>query len=311
MPIIRYAEHSARCAEVKPNRLLHSSRDAGWTSLLLDQHEGVGTSEPFETHPTSDLTLVVATAGHHRIDVLKNAHWRSAIYRPGAAGLTPALETTRMRWASVQPSEPFRTAHLYLPSALIESIADEYRRAGARLHDHPLDALIFDDPAIAACVSALARAMMAGESDLYAEQASRWLAAHLLSSHAGWWDRAADRRDPGTIADRRLAGVLEYMSAHLGTQLSVTALAREAGISVHHFGRRFRAQTGRTPAAYLTDLRMDLARRLLMTTDVAIAEIALSCGYTRPTAFATAFTRHFGLAPSGFRSNARKGSRSR
>ena len=98
------------------------------------------------------------------------------------------------------------------------------------------------------------------------------------------------------------------MSAHLDAPLGVAALAREAGISVHHFGRRFREQTGRTPAAYLADLRLELARRLLTTTDLSIARIALSCGYTRPAAFATAFTRYCGLAPTGFRANARKGS---
>jgi AraC family transcriptional regulator len=297
----RYAEASPRCAGAKPNTLLRSSREAGWGALLLDLHEGRGRSEVFETHPTPDLTLVLATRGEHRIAVLKGGLWREAVYQPGAMGLTPPDETTRMRWSTAGEGAPFRSIHLYLPHDLITDVAQEYRRLGAPTVTQPLSSLVFRDPAVAACATTLLGAFEAGAPDLYAEQTGRWLAAHLLSRHAGWWSDGDEVREPGLITDRRLARVVEFMSARLGEPLSLGQLAREAGISVHHFGRRFRERMGMTPYACLTAMRMDAARRLLRTTDLPVAGIALACGYARPAAFAAAFLRYAGSTPSAYR----------
>lgn len=79
------------------------------------------------------------------------------------------------------------------------------------------------------------------------------------------------------------------------------ALAREAGISVHHFGRRFREQTGLTPFGFLLILRMKAAERHLLHSGLSVAEIAHACGYARPAAFAAAFLRYSGSTPTTFR----------
>ncbi|MGU3538098.1 helix-turn-helix domain-containing protein [Methylobacterium sp. A54F] len=296
-----YTEASARCAAAKPNRLVRSSRDFGWTSLLVDEHEGRGRSEIFDTHRTADVTLVVATRGAHRVEVFKHGRWHEAVYQPGAAGLTPPHEATRLRWSSAPGDETFRTANLYLPAGLIAAIADEYRRIGRPSPAQPLSALVFRDPMIASGVSALLGALDVGAPDLYAEQVGRWIATHLLSRHAGHWPEAEETRQPEIITDRRLARVLDFMSAHLGEPLTLGQLAREAGISVHHFGRRFRERFGQTPHGCLTTMRMDTAQRLLRTTDLPVADVAFACGYTRPAAFAAAFLRHVGATPRAFR----------
>jgi AraC family transcriptional regulator len=297
----QYAPQSDLCAAAEPDRLIATSADVAWRSLRLDHLEGAGASAPFETRATPDITLVVATAGVHRVEVYKNGRWRAGVYQPGAAGLTPGWETTHMRWASLKDRSSFRTAHLYLPYALIHHTAEEYRRIGARHVDQPLNSLVFRDAALLPCVSALLRAIEEGSPDLYAEHAARWLATHLLASHAGWWDGDTDQRDPGVISDRRLARVFEYMSSNLSADLNLTELAREGGVSVHHFGRLFSQRIGHTPVAFLTRLRMDLARRLLRTTDQSIAEIASACGYGRPAAFAAAFARHHHMSPTAYR----------
>ncbi|WP_187274870.1 MULTISPECIES: AraC family transcriptional regulator [unclassified Methylobacterium] len=306
----RFSEASAACARAKPNALLRSSASIGWTALLLDQHEGRGRSDVFETHATSDLTLVVALHGEHRIAVSKGGAWRTALYQQGSMGLTPPNETTRMRWSTPGERRPFRSVNLYLPHAVIADLADEYRRAGVPSTERPLSSLVFRDPAIAACATTLLQALDAEAPDLYAEQTGRWLAAHLLSRHAGCWLDADETRDPGIIGDRRLARVVDYMTAHLDQAMSLDRLAREAGISVHHFGRRFRERTGSTPFAYLTAMRMDAARCLLRTTDLPVADVAVACGYARPAAFAAAFVRHAGATPSAYRDR-RESSRDR
>ncbi len=127
---LEHHQESLFCAQAKPNELLGSSKVLGWHSLLVDHHQGLGQSDVFETHATPDITLVVAVRGRHRIDVFSRQQWRAADYGAGAAGLTPGLEATRMRWSSRPGREPFQTAHLYIPAALMTALADEYRRVG-------------------------------------------------------------------------------------------------------------------------------------------------------------------------------------
>jgi len=295
-----HSDASAHCASAKPNRLIESSRSIGWRSLLLDHHEGAGDGGLFETHPTEDVTLVVAMAGQHRLDAFAQGRWRSAVYHAGTVGMTPDGETARLRWRTPSPSRGFRSAHLYLPISLVSSIADEYSRIGQPVKPN-LSALAFRDETVAAQAGTLLSAFRAGAPDLYAAGAARWLVTHLLSRHAHWQHLADDTRLAAMIPDRRLARVIEFMSAHLDRSLTLDELAREAGISVHHFGRRFREKTGMGPATYLTNLRVTQARLLLRTTDLAVAEVGVRCGYPNASAFATVFLRHVGTTPSRYR----------
>jgi len=291
-----FSPDSRRCASVQPNTLVATSAAVGWTALLVDQLEGTDRCDPFDTHPTPDLTLVVAMSGSHEIEVFRNRRWYRALYQAGASGLTPPHDVVRLRWKSDHRGLPFQTAHLYLPASVLTSTAEEYRRAGQSCPDHPCSELIFADPAVAAIAVELIRGMRAGAPNVYADQAAHWLAAHLLFRHAGQID-LDDGRSPGSFSDRRLARTIEFMSANFDAPLSLAQLASEAGISVHHFSRLFKQQTGMTPASFLTSMRMTAARRLIRTSDLAIGEVAKRCGYTRAAAFTAAFSRHFGESP--------------
>lgn len=298
-----YSIASARnAASITHNPLIETSAACGWTSLLIDHHEGIGRSDIFETHGTNDVAVIMATSGKTEVETFYGGQWRSALYQPGSACLTPPDEAVRMRWQASKPDQAFRTLHLYLPRSLVNSIADEYSRIGRPVSTDTLSALAFRDETVTVQMSALLAAYRAGEPDLYAAGAARWLATHLLSHQAEWQHLAHDSRMAGTITDRRLARVIEFMSCHLDSPLSLAELAREAAISVHHFGRRFREKTGLGPSAFLTTLRIDRARLLLRTTDLPIADVAIRCGYPRASAFSTAFLRHTGWTPRTFRS---------
>jgi AraC family transcriptional regulator len=294
---------SLACASVKPNRLLQSSRDLGWRGLLLDHHQGTGKSDVFETLPTNDVTLVVATRGRSLIQVFKQSRWRSALYDVGNAGLTEPHGTTRMFWQALDADARFETAHLYLSGSIVSDVAEEYRRAGSRHMDHPLSSLVFKDEAVGAIAGSLLLAMRQGAPPLYAEQASRFVISHLLTRHARWWDPDSDCRVAPMISDRQVARVLEYMSARFAEDLTLPELAAEACISVNHFVRRFRERIGVTPFAYLTRLRIEAAQRMLLTSDIAISEIASLCGYSNAGAFSSAFHRHVGSSPRSYRTN--------
>ena len=85
------------------------------------------------------------------------------------------------------------------------------------------------------------------------------------------------------------------------SQLSVESLCRHLHLSPTYFSTLFKRETGMSFTAYVTDLRMEQASRLLRDTDEKTYLIAEKTGYTDPNYFSYVFKRHFGVTPSKFR----------
>lgn len=301
----RIADESAAVATTLPDRLTSCSLTAGWTSLLVRTFESPPSVEPFETAASPDQLVVLVTRGRGQIESFSRGAWRAVVYRPGVGGLTAGGRTSRLRWQS-RMHEAINTVHIFIPRETIAATIDAYRRAGSAYRADPLDALLFDDPAITRVGLSLVDALEVGAPDLYAQSAAHFLATHLLSSQSRWPSRLGDERRPGILSDRRLMRVLAYMDARYMEPLSLDDLAREAGVSRFHFVRLFRARVGIPPHRYIVRLRMDAAATLLAETDRSIEEIALACGYHTARHFAAAFRRHFSRTPSEYRPDARK-----
>ncbi|WP_336971315.1 AraC family transcriptional regulator [Sphingobium aromaticiconvertens] len=86
-----------------------------------------------------------------------------------------------------------------------------------------------------------------------------------------------------------------------GKPPSVAALASECGLSTRHFFRQFKTATGRTLTAYITDRKVDQARRLLDPAGPAIKMIAWQCGFESAAAFSAAFRKATGITPTQYR----------
>ncbi|WP_282696622.1 helix-turn-helix domain-containing protein [Streptomyces sp. CC208A] len=97
------------------------------------------------------------------------------------------------------------------------------------------------------------------------------------------------------------AGVMRRLDQNLAARYDLPALAREFGVSARTMLRRFGAETGRTPLAYLHSARVRRAGHLLETTDRTVAAIAADVGYRDPGTFTALFVRHTGRRPSAYR----------
>lgn len=102
-------------------------------------------------------------------------------------------------------------------------------------------------------------------------------------------------------SDPELGPVLRAVHEDPGRRWTVEELAGQASLSRAAFARRFTAQMGVAPLAYLNGWRMALARERLRDGNERIAAVANALGYASEFSFAAAFKRHHGLAPGRWR----------
>jgi AraC family transcriptional regulator len=100
--------------------------------------------------------------------------------------------------------------------------------------------------------------------------------------------------------------VAEYVEANLEASLTISELAEVAGLSEFHFARMFKATTGETPHAFVQRHRIGRACELLAATQLPLAEVALTCGFSSQSHFAEAFRKRTGVTPSAYRAAARQ-----
>lgn len=101
--------------------------------------------------------------------------------------------------------------------------------------------------------------------------------------------------------DPAINSSLEYILANPGDPLTVTALAARAGLSERTYARRFKDETGMTPAAYVETARIQDARVALETTPKGVEEIAIDAGFQNAERMRRAFQRHLGVSATEYR----------
>jgi transcriptional regulator of acetoin/glycerol metabolism len=105
----------------------------------------------------------------------------------------------------------------------------------------------------------------------------------------------------GGLSPGAMRRVREYVEVHLGENIDLLMLAGVAGLSVHHFARQFKQSAGVTPHIYLTQKRVERAQKMLVQTDLSLAEIAFAVGFFDQGHLARHFRHMLGTTPREFR----------
>ena len=113
----------------------------------------------------------------------------------------------------------------------------------------------------------------------------------------------------GSVAEsaRRVGQSREFIERHLDQRMTIELLATRAGVSISHFFKLFKEETGCAPVVYMTRLKMERARDWLITTDWSIKLIAADLGYHDPLYFSRVFKSLIGMAPKAYRQSRKRG----
>lgn len=100
----------------------------------------------------------------------------------------------------------------------------------------------------------------------------------------------------------KIEQAIDWMSEHIGEDISIAEAAQRSAMSERNFSRRFKEETGLSPREYLRLLRLDEARRLLSATSIPIDKIARIVGLGDGEQMSRAFRKHLSTSPTEFRS---------
>lgn len=101
--------------------------------------------------------------------------------------------------------------------------------------------------------------------------------------------------------DPAINAALEFILKNPADPLTVTGLAAMVALSERTFARRFKDETGVTPAAYVETSRVQAARVALETTDQSIDQVAVMTGFQNAERMRRAFQRHLGVSAGEYR----------
>jgi AraC family transcriptional regulator len=101
--------------------------------------------------------------------------------------------------------------------------------------------------------------------------------------------------------EKAVARVIEVMRGSLGEQFTIDDMARVAAFSKFHFSRVFQRTTGVSPGRFLSAMRLQEAKRLLVTTSLSVTDISHQVGYSSVGTFSSRFHSSVGVSPTTYR----------
>ena len=101
--------------------------------------------------------------------------------------------------------------------------------------------------------------------------------------------------------ERPIHGITRYLQEHLAEEASLSVLAEEFHLSAQYISQLFKNEIGVGFLTYLTNIRMERAKQLLLSTSLSIAEVSEQSGYGDYRVFTKVFKKAEGITPSQYR----------
>jgi AraC family transcriptional regulator len=247
--------------------------------------------------PMAEHVVMTYPAGSQRLERRTGKSVAIGTARPGVVTVIPAGSTSR--W---DIHHPMNVVQLYLPQETLDRISGEADKVAP---GDLLERTAHPDPTTSRLLMSAADFLDSREplDALFRQQLTDLLATRLLASHAG--SSATFQPVMGGLSPTVLRHAIERLRSDNDADVSLAALASDAGLSRFHFCRTFKESTGLSPHAWLRQHRLEQAMKMLRDTDASVVSVAAALGYASQTAFAAAFKKLTGETPSNWRRRSR------
>jgi AraC family transcriptional regulator len=247
--------------------------------------------------PMTDHVVMAYNGSIQRVERRSGRSVAIGTFRPGVVIIIPAGASSR--WDIPKPVD---VVQLYLPHAMLERVAREADTAAAT---DLLERTAHPDPITSRLLLSAADSLEGNGAldSLFRHQLIELLATRVLAAHSG--SPTSFQPTTGGLAPKALLRAIERLRSDSNADVSLAALASEAGLSRFHFCRAFKESTGLSPHAWLRQHRLEQAMNMLRDTDTSVVSVAAALGYASQTAFAAAFRKLTGETPSDWRRRTR------
>ena len=253
--------------------------------------------------PALRETIVAIHLGGPKRVTRWNGHSRS-IFDVEENSLTIARAQEACRWTTEGPVD---FAHIVLADDFLSKlVAEEFGHDPCRVEFLPSVGLTTKLTS-ALCCAILADVESREAALLYRESLLISLIINLIRDRSSTCGHTGDQnpdvrtsRARGGLSGRQRSRVIDYMRERLHTDIGVSELVALTGLSRAQFFRAFSSSMGRSPYAFLTDIRTERARDLLASTRLPICDIAQETGL-QPRQLSAAFIRRFGCSLGNYR----------
>ena len=113
--------------------------------------------------------------------------------------------------------------------------------------------------------------------------------------------QVASEKEKEEGEERTITGLTRYLQEHLSEEMSLAILSEEFHLNPQYISQLFKNEIGVGFLTYLTNIRLEKAKKLLLSTSLSVARIAEQSGYSDYRVFTKVFKKSEGITPSQFR----------
>ena len=285
--------------------LLASERDAEWG--LTISTVGFEKIDPWEAYPTKGH----AYGYYFNIDKGRVLDEYQLLYQPEGEGV---FESAHIPETRIKPGDIFLLFpgewHTYRPLTdkgwtsywigFKGKNIDDRVKAGFLSPEKPIYHVGFNNDIIAIFEKAM---KIADSEDPNYQQTLAGIVNYLIGQMY-YLERNCELKKNSDQVDL-IAKSKVMIRESLETCITIQEIAQKLGISYSSFRKLFKEYTGIAPAMYQHNLRLQLAKELLTSTDESIKEIAYRLNFGSPDYFSSKFKAKIGMKPSDFREKCR------
>ena len=258
--------------------------DAGLPGVLLMRADL--TDHEFTPHVHDELVIAVTEQGGAEFD-------SRGVHDIAEVGTTLAFNPGEPHAGRLGRSSRWRYRSFYFDAQALDRLAADLEMPRETLPGFCMNKL--NDPGITAALQGL-HAATEGDASLLGRQTG------LLSAMAELYRRhGSPRPRVRPLGEERshMARVADYLREHYAEAIALEQLAVVAGMSAFHLARSFKKEIGLPPHVFLTQLRLQQAKRLLMRGE-GLAETAAAVGFYDQSALSRHFKKIYGVTPGQY-----------